>query len=374
MVSIVIPTFNEKNNIEPLFNKIQSSLKGICEFEVIFIDDSKDETPLVLEKLRQDQRNVSYQHRTTRKGLASAVVDGLWLAKGDIIAVMDADLQHPPSLLPKMYHTILGGADIVLPSRYIDGGEKEGLSPIRQIASSTAILIGRMLLKSLRRVTDPTSGFFMLRKEVIEERKLRPVGWKILIEILVMGQYETVVEIPYVFQKRNANESKMSLKVTLLYFFHIIMLIFRSEKERRFYLFMLVGLSGVLIDMLMFLGLSTLWPLVHPNFIATLSAFAAMISNYILNRTFTWRTARSKTLKKIFSEFLKYIGVCLIGVLVKNVCLFFLFNAGLSGTLANFIGILAASLLNYFFSDRWVFANKQDMQYRTHDTQSNLKG
>ena len=229
MVSIVIPTFNEKNNVEPLFNKIQSSLKGICEFEVIFIDDSTDETPLVLEKLSQDQRNARYQHRTIRKGLASAVVDGLLLAKGDIITVMDADLQHPPSLLPEMYHAILDGADIVLPSRYIDGGEKEGLSLFRQIASSTAILFGRILLKSLRKVSDPTSGFFMMRKDVIKEKKLKPVGWKILIEILVMGQYETVFEIPYVFQKRNANESKMSLKVTLLYFLHIFMLIFRSE-------------------------------------------------------------------------------------------------------------------------------------------------
>ena len=137
---------------------------------------------------------------------------------------------------------------------------------------------------------------------------------------------------------------------------------------------MLVGLSGVLVDMLVFYGLSTIWPLFHPNIIATLSAFAAMISNYILNRTFTWRTASSKTLKKMVSEFLKYIGVCLIGLLVKNIFLFFLHNAGLSGALANFIGILAASLLNYFFSDKWVFAKEQDVQYRTHDTQSNLKG
>lgn len=373
MLSVVVPTYNEKNNIEPLLRHIKASLEGITEYEVVFVDDSTDETPQVIEGLCRQYGNVALKHRTEEKGLASAVVCGFELARGDVLAVMDADLQHPPDLLATMYEAVETGADVVLPSRYISGGKDEGLSFFRKLASTTARLTGKLFLKSLRRISDPTSGFFMLRREVITAVKLRPVGWKILMEILVMGRYSRVVEVPYAFQKRRAEASKINFKVTLLYFIHIVLLIVRSERERRFYLFLLVGLSGVAVDMSIYRAVSARWQL-HVNIAATISAFCAMLSNYLLNRNLTWKSVNSRQRTQTAVEFLKYAGVSTIGILIKNQCVFILYLSGVSGAVSNFLGIASASLFNYFLSDKWVFRQKKSILHENLNGSSQMKG
>ncbi|MBR1910145.1 MAG: glycosyltransferase, partial [Lachnospiraceae bacterium] len=190
-----------------------------------------DNTPDAIKKVMEENPNVRMEHRETEKGLATAVLEGFKLAKGDYIAVMDADLQHPPAILRSMYAVMETGVDFCVPSRFIPGGSDGGLGPYRKLVSGVARYIGKIMLPSLRKITDPTSGLFMFRRSVIEGADLRPIGWKIMVEVLAMGSYRTVVEIPYKFQARPAGESKLSSKVTVEYLKQVAELTRRGKKQ-----------------------------------------------------------------------------------------------------------------------------------------------
>ena len=225
-----MPTYNESENVGNLTNQIDYALRGI-DYEVIFVDDSTDNTPDAIKKVMGENPNVRMEHRETEKGLATAVLKGFELAKGDYIAVMDADLQHPPAILKSMYAVMETGVDFCVPSRFIPGGSDGGLGPYRKLVSGVARYIGKIMLPSLRKITDPTSGLFMFRRSVIEGADLRPIGWKIMVEVLAMGSYRTVVEIPYKFQARPAGESKLSSKVTVEYLKQVAELTRRGKKQ-----------------------------------------------------------------------------------------------------------------------------------------------
>ncbi|MCR4741135.1 MAG: polyprenol monophosphomannose synthase [Lachnospiraceae bacterium] len=229
-LSVIVPTFNESENVGNLVNQIDYALKGI-PYEVVFVDDSNDDTPRVIEKVMDENPNVRLCHREGETGLATAVLKGFELAEGDLIAVMDADLQHPPAVLRSMYAVINNGFDVCVPSRFIPGGSDGGLGPYRKLVSGVARYIGKILLPCLRKISDPTSGLFMFRKEVIRNADLKPIGWKILIEVLAMGNYDSVAEIPYKFQARPAGESKLSSKVTLEYLKQVKGLMTRGKKQ-----------------------------------------------------------------------------------------------------------------------------------------------
>ncbi|MCR5356518.1 MAG: polyprenol monophosphomannose synthase [Lachnospiraceae bacterium] len=230
-MSVVVPTFNESENVGNLVNQIDYALKGI-EYEVIFVDDSNDNTPDVIEQVMKENHNVRMKHRVGETGLATAVIEGFRMAEGDYIAVMDADLQHPPAILRSMYYCLETGVDFCVPSRFIPGGSDGGLGPYRKLVSAVARYIGKILLPCLRKITDPTSGLFMFRRDVIKNADLQPIGWKILIEVLAMGTYRTVVEIPYKFQARPAGESKLTSKVTIEYLEQVRALMKRGKKQR----------------------------------------------------------------------------------------------------------------------------------------------
>ncbi|MBE5894356.1 MAG: polyprenol monophosphomannose synthase [Lachnospiraceae bacterium] len=224
MISIVIPTYNEKDNIKPLLERIHGALPGIPH-EVVFVDDSQDSTPEVIAEIAKTDPTVVLHHRSDEKGLATAVVKGFSLAKGDYVAVMDADLQHPPEVLMDMYAAMEAHADMAIPSRFIPGGSDGGLNLWRKFVSWTARYIGKILLPCLRKVTDPTSGLFMIRRELLEGIALNPIGWKIMVEVIAMCPVKKVLETPYVFQEREAGESKLSTKVTIQYLkqvFHLM--------------------------------------------------------------------------------------------------------------------------------------------------------
>ena len=224
MISIVVPTYNEKDNIAPLLERIHEALPGISH-EVIFVDDSTDNTPEVINAIAQTDSTVVLHHRENEKGLATAVVKGFQLAKGDFVACMDADLQHPPEVLFDMYLAMLAKADMAIPSRFIKGGSDGGLNLYRKFVSGTARYIGKILLPCLRKISDPTSGLFMIRRELLEGVDLQPIGWKIMIEVLAMCNVRKVLETPYVFHDREAGESKLSAKVTMEYLkqiFHLM--------------------------------------------------------------------------------------------------------------------------------------------------------
>lgn len=216
MISIVVPTYNEKDNIAPLLNRIHGAL-GKIDHQIIFVDDSSDETPEVISDIAKTDNTVMLHHRVNEKGLATAVVKGFTLAEGDFVACMDADLQHPPEVLVDMYAAMLAGADMAIPSRFIPGGSDGGLNLWRKFVSGTARYIGKFLLPCLRKVSDPTSGLFMIKRSLLQGADLNPIGWKIMIEVLAMCQVRKVLETPYVFQDRENGESKLSTKVTIEY-------------------------------------------------------------------------------------------------------------------------------------------------------------
>lgn len=207
MISVILPTYNERENIEKVVGEIFNVVKN--DVEVIVVDDnSPDGTGLVAEKL-SEQFNVKVIHRPKRLGLSPAVVEGFKIAKGDIIGVMDADLSHPPSLVPQMISLLENdAADIIMGSRYSTGGLVETWSPFRKTVSKFATFLAKCLVD----VKDPMSGFFFMKKNVIENTALNSKGYKILLEILVKGNYDKVIELPYIFRGRGVGKSKLNAK------------------------------------------------------------------------------------------------------------------------------------------------------------------
>lgn len=351
MISVIIPTFNEKGNIPVLVERIRGALNGES-YEVIFVDDSTDDTPDTLEKVARRHPEFRYIHRKGEKGLATAVIRGFQAAKGEILAVMDADLQHPPELLAEMLAQIQCGADLVLPSRFVDGGGDKGLRLHRKFVAKGARLIAQTALKRVRKATDPMSGFFMLRKHVLRGIEWNPIGWKILMEILVKGHYENVVEVPYEFQERHDNESKMSLQEQVNYLRHVVRLVSASPEDRRLILFLLAGLSGVAVNLIAFelfyavMKNSALWS-------GFFSALIAMTSNFILNDTVTWAGDK---LGHVWIRYLKYVLVSTIGIGINLFILFLLHSrAGVPALLSNIMGIFIATGWNFGINSIWTW-------------------
>ena len=203
-LSIIVPTYNEGENIKPLIERIGEVL-GQKDYEIVVVDDnSPDGTADIADGL-SDTYPVRIVRRPQKLGLASAVVDGIEKAKGDILGVIDADLQHPPELVVQLADAVAEGVDIAIASRYIPGGGIDNWSLPRKIASRGAILLARPLTKA----RDPVSGCFFLRKEVVKEIDYKPAGFKILLEILVKGRYESIKEVPYTFREREKGKSKL---------------------------------------------------------------------------------------------------------------------------------------------------------------------
>lgn len=229
-VSIVVPSYNERGNVKKLVEEIDKALEGI-DHEILFVDDSTDDTPQMIEEVAKEKPHVRLKHRENEKGLATAVILGFKLAEGDYLACMDADLQHPPAILRPMFAALEDGADFCIPSRLIPGGDDGGLNWYRKFVSGTARLIGQILLPCLRKISDPTSGLFMFRKEAIAQADMRPVGWKIMVEVLATAKYRRIVEIPYAFAQRESGESKLDSKVTIQYLQQCFGLMRRAVKN-----------------------------------------------------------------------------------------------------------------------------------------------
>ena len=235
LISVVVPTFNERDNVGILCERVSRALKGI-PYEIIFVDDSKDDTPQVIEEIMTIDPNVRMYHRENGTGLATAVIDGFGMATGKYIAVMDADLQHPPEILRSMYAALaMEKCDFCIPSRFIKGGSDGGLNLYRKFVSGVARYIGKIALSSIRKISDPTSGLFMFRRECIKDADLRPIGWKIMIEVLAMAEYDSVCEIPYTFCQREHGESKLSAKVTKEYLVQVWGLRKREIKHKNLF-------------------------------------------------------------------------------------------------------------------------------------------
>jgi len=352
--SLVIPTYNERGNIVPLVNRIHSALSGY-DYEVIFVDDdSKDGTAEAISNLEK-RFPVRVLVRKDKKGLASAVIDGIGYADSDIVGVMDADLQHSPEVIPDLLRTLDSGAEIAIASRYVQGGGCVGWRFSRRLISKGAILIAHSYLPETKKVHDPMSGFFMFRKQVVAGVALRPTGYKILLEILVKGKYRKLMEVPYRFYSRQEGKSKLGTKQQLEYLKHIYSLMSRRRELLRLGKFCLVGGSGVLVNM----GL--LWILTEFAGIfyllsAAIGIETSIISNFILNDSFTFSDRRLPGFKNRLKRLLKFNSVSLAGLGINMAMLWFLTNVvGLNYLIANLCGIALAILWNYFVNLLWTW-------------------
>ncbi|MFE5675284.1 glycosyltransferase [Streptomyces erythrochromogenes] len=247
-VTLIIPTFNEAGNIVELLRRLGQALPGDRPCAVLFVDDSTDDTPAVIEKAAADHPfPVSVLHREVAEGgLGGAVVEGIGRADTDWIVVMDADLQHPPHLVPELVgEGERTGADLVVASRYISGGSRAGLAGSYRVAVSRGAtwLTKGLFPRALRGISDPMSGFFAMRRSAVNAGALEPLGYKILLELAVRCRPAPVAEVPFVFQERFAGESKSTAREGMRFLAHLASL--RSAAPlARMIGFGLIGLTG----------------------------------------------------------------------------------------------------------------------------------
>ena len=222
MLSVIVPTYNEGENVGPLLERIERALGDRpYDYEVVVVDDDSPDGTWRRAAEYADRYPVTAVRRLEEQGLATAVVRGIEEASSDRIAVMDADLQHPPEALPEFVDRLRDGADVVVGSRKAPGGSYGDFGPGRRIVSAAATLLARIAVPELRAVDDVQSGFFAFRRDVVEGRPLSPSGYKILIEILAVGSYAEVAEVGYAFDDRRAGESNLDAGVASAYLRHL---------------------------------------------------------------------------------------------------------------------------------------------------------
>ncbi|WP_184791826.1 glycosyltransferase [Streptomyces sp. 3211] len=295
-VTLIVPTFNEAGNVAELLRRLGDALPDPAHLpcEVLFVDDSTDDTPAVIEKAAADHPfPVSALHRQTAEGgLGGAVVEGIRRADTDWIVVMDADLQHPPHLVPELVgEGVRTGADLVVASRYISGGSRAGLAGSYRIAVSRGAtwLTKGLFPRALRGISDPMSGFFAIRRSVVTAQTLKPLGYKILLELAVRCRPRTVAEVPFVFQDRYSGESKSTAREGLRFLAHLASL--RSATPlARMIGFGLIGLSGFVPN------LAGLWLLTHAGMhylpAEIVANQAGVLWNFLLIETLLFRDRR----------------------------------------------------------------------------------
>src|ERR1700678_4289431 len=245
LLSIVVPTFNERDNVRELLARLDRCLAGVA-WEIVFVDDdSRDGTLDLLREVSRSDPRVRFLHRIGRRGLASAVVEGVLATCSPIVAVMDCDLQHDETLLPKMLDTLHApDCDVVVASRYMETGGVGEWTKDRLLFSRVATRLADYVLRSP--LTDPMSGFFMLKRNAFDQvvRKLSSQGYKILLDILLSGPALRVKEIPYTFRTRLHGESKLDLTAVLDYLALLIDKVIGHVIPLRFIMFASVGCVG----------------------------------------------------------------------------------------------------------------------------------
>jgi dolichol-phosphate mannosyltransferase len=352
-ISIVVPTYNEKDNMIPLVERLSRTLTG-RQFEILLVDDnSKDGTVDVAARLAE-KYPVKVMVRTKERGLATAVLYGFKYAKGNIICVMDADLQHPPEIVASLLKAVEGGADMAIGSRYVPGGGVPNWGLLRRIISKGASSIAHLALPSIRHIKDPMSGLYMFRRESMGSSEFKPTGYKILLEMLVMGNFKKVVEVPFIFEDRSSGRSKMKAQQQIDYLKHIFSLMQRKGELSRILKFIAVGLCGTLVN-LGILKLVTLFTGWNPMVQLIPGIEISIITNFLLNDYFTFADRRTGKTRSLFYRLVKYNLVSLISAVINWGIASILIAVGLDTILSEFIGIVVAFVFNYIFSSLWAW-------------------
>ena len=374
-VSIIIPTYNESQNILKILKSIKDNLpKNIIAQTIVVDDNSPDGTGKIVDDYLKNLKKITDYtieiiHRKAKDGLGSAILKGIQQAKGDTIIVMDCDFSHPPQIIPKLIESIKKYQyDIAVASRYIKGGKIQGWSLKRKMMSKFATIIAKKGLGIDAK--DPMSGFFAFKKNIIKELTIDAIGYKILLEILVKTKGVNIKEIPYTFQNREIGSSKLGIK-TIIDYYKSVWKLYRYgkpvekqekrssvkflSKAARFYT---VGASGFAVNYLISLlftgGISEMWYL-HANIMGII---ASITTNFILNKAWTFEDMDFR-IKKTISQYGKFAMFSSVGAMVQLGMVYLLVDsAEISYPLALILAVMTAAFGNFVLNKKWTFKEK----------------
>jgi dolichol-phosphate mannosyltransferase len=346
-LTVVVPAFRERDNIPALLPALEKALEGIDWETIVVVDDALDGTEqLVRERAQRDNR-VRCLHRIGRRGLASACIEGMLASSSPYVAVMDADLQHDESLLPHLLQAVKAeDSDVAVASRYMEGASTGDLAPRRVRMSRLASMLGRVLCRGL---SDPMSGFFVVRRSFLEQvvRRLYGRGFKILLDLLAAARGEVRIrELPYRMRSRMHGESKLGARVIAEFFMLILYHVFGRLLPARFFLFGMVGLTGVAVHLAV---LSVAFAFSGGQFLASqaLATAAAMTSNFLLNNVFTYGDQRLSG-RGFWRGLLSFYVACGLGAFINLAVAQWLYQNSATYWAAGIAGALLAAIWNFF--------------------------
>ena len=354
-ISVVVPTFSEAENVEELHTRLARSLEGE-DWELIIVDDdSPDGTAEVARRLAQRDHRVRCIQRIGRRGLSSAVVEGALSSSAPLVAVMDGDLQHDEAVLPALIGTMRAhGLDLAIGSRYAAGGSTGEWAGSRKWMSRFATRLARGLAP--QDLSDPMSGFFVVRSSLVREsaRRLSGYGYKILLDLIASaGRPLKHTEVPYVFRERSRGESKLDSLVMWEYLMLLADKRFGRIVPPRLVSFALVGGSGVAVHFavlsVFYLGLAITFPLAQ-----TAAALGAMTSNFFLNNLLTYRDRRLHGLG-LLRGLLSFYVVCSLGALANIGVASYAFAQRTQWAVSAVAGIVVGTLWNYLATARFTW-------------------
>jgi len=373
-ISIIIPTYNESQNICGILEHIQKSIPSTLQAETIVVDDnSPDHTAKIAEDYfrsikEKTTHTISVIKRKAKAGLSSAILNGIQQATGNTIVVMDSDFSHPPSIIPKMIETLKQTrCDIVIASRYVKGGSIQGWPLKRKLMSKIATSIAKKGLGISSK--DPMSGFFVFKKNIISGLKFDTIGYKMLLEILVKTKGVKIQEVPYTFTDRQHGDSKLGASTVLDYCKSVWKLYKYGRNERKMeprasvrFLskaarFFTVGASGLGVNFLasMLFSLSTDMWYIHAT---VLGIMFSITSNFILNKYWTFEDRDFDT-KRTFVQYGKFAGFSSIGALAQLGIIYYLVDEiSLSYPISLVLAVGVAAFSNFILNKKWTFKEK----------------
>lgn len=356
-VTVIIPTRNESGNVASLIARLEQALDGMSS-EIVFVDDSDDDTVASIEAAQQRSRlDIRYVHRAKGErsgGLGGAVVAGYKVATGRWWCVMDGDLQHPPEVIPQMLQQARArNSDMVIASRYVEQGDAAGLNIVRTVVSQASTIAARLLFpRQLWRVSDPLTGFYMIRSGILDIEDLQPRGFKILLEILVRNPHLRVAEVGFHFGNRYAEESKATLREGVRYF-SLLMQLRLDAGWMRFVRFATVGASGIVVNLLL-AALFTEWLGFHYLASAVLATQGSTGWNFALTDRWVFRKHSGE--RGAVAKLAMFLLLSNLAFVVRGPAIYLFTEILEMHYLAStFISLVVFTVLRFGLSDSWIW-------------------
>ncbi len=356
-LTVVVPAYNECPNVPLMVALLRQTLKDVA-WEVIFVDDnSPDGTAAAVRAIGERDGRVRCIRRIGRRGLAGACLEGMLASQARFVAVLDADLQHDETLLTAMLQALRDGkADLAVASRRIDDGSDAGLSGLRSAISRFSSALAQRLLRI--KLTDPMSGFFMLRRAVVEEIAplLSSQGFKILLDIVATSRDLRIVELPYVFRERRHGESKLDAQIALDFVALLVAKLTNDAVSFRFLMFCFVGLTGVAVHMTA-LQLAIVSLNVGFSLAQAAATVTAITWNFVLNNLLTYRDQRLAGWR-FLTGLLRFQLVCAVGAISNVGAASWIYAHDTDWWIAGLGGALMGAVWNYVVSAAFVWHSR----------------